>query len=109
MDKKENLKMKYICTKCGNLQNKIGVLTDNKALSVLSFLIIVGMLADKNIWIHYIGLIFLLFVLIGCAVNKNYCYTCRCNNCIVPIDSPIGKNIYEKYLISSQKDIKNLK
>lgn len=94
--------MNYICTKCGSLQEKPDVFPKSKIFPILIFAFIISLLVDTNLWVHYTGVILLIFVIITYVVHKNYCSACTCNNCVIPINSSKGQKLYETHINTSK-------
>ncbi len=90
--------MNYICTKCGNFQERPDVFPKSKIFPILIFSFIISLLVNSNLWVHYTGVILLIFVVIVYVVFKNCCSVCKCNNCVIPVNSPIGQNLYKKHI-----------
>ncbi len=92
-------KMKYICTKCGSLLNYQGS-TPVGCLEIfiqgLVILFIIVCLVINSVWVKGFGAILLISWLFNFLIEKNHCSVCKCNNCVIPIDSPRGKEIIEK-------------
>lgn len=94
-------KMKYICTKCGSLlkyQGSAPVGFLEIFIQGLVILFIICCLVYDLIWVKCFGSLLLITWFFNFLLEKNHCSVCKCNNCVIPIDSPIGKEISEKYI-----------
>ena len=88
---------KKICKNCGYLGNS------KKSSSFLG---------EISIWIIFIFLSFLFLPLILIPIGytlyrffvgtKDICPSCKAQDTVVPIDSPIGKDLYNKYYSKQQ-------
>ena len=91
---------KLICEKCGALSEKnetlsrSGLIIWNVIKTVVFLIIFIGLWFIPVVgWILAIAL---LFVPIN-QKNKNKCTKCQNENCIIPVDSPKGQELYKKY------------
>lgn len=91
---------KYICGNCGNLTEINGIIGDIGSniwviiKTIVLVAVFIGLLFVPVVgWIIDIALLFVPLT----NKKKNYCPKCKTENCLIPVDSPKGKDLFNKY------------
>lgn len=86
--------MNYICSNCGKTTNEDSL---KKSNGLGCFLWVIGFIALFVTWpVAIIVLLFAIVVSLNAKPN-NICPNCNATNCVIPINSPKGEELYEKY------------
>ena len=100
MGKEGTTIMRYVCTKCGNIQetlnnykNDLGCFV-SISLQIIFILYLGSLFFDRAFsdnftvnpfdWLFWFCAFFYCF---NCALDKNACRKCLCRNCVIPLDT----------------------
>ncbi len=98
----------YICRNCGNMQDISG---QGKGCAVdffqvaLFFTIIISLIVPI-LWFA-VAFEILFLILSSNSIKKNYCWSCKASDCIVPLNSPAGETIFKDFY--KEENINELK
>ena len=86
----------FICEQCGSVttNNKtvVGKGINNIAKTILYIVIFIILLC-----IPIIGWILAIILLFNPINGKKICPQCKNENCLIPVETPKGKELYKKY------------
>lgn len=91
--------VKYICRNCGNIQYQQG---QNSGCAVsfwfLGFVISFIIALCGAFVFYFISIVILLYLIVLFISQKsNYCFQCQAKDCIVPMDTPAGEQLYKSF------------
>lgn len=89
---------KYICRNCGYIQYQEGQTRGCAAVFWLLTLIItsiIGLFAPIAFVVVAFEILFL--ILTSRNPDSNYCFKCKARDCIVPMDTPAGEQLYKNF------------
>lgn len=88
---------KYICSNCGELSDKMG---NNSGIGCLTTFVVFILIILLFINPIICGFFFILCIILSCLIERNesnVCQYCKARNCMLPIDSPKGEVLFNKY------------
>lgn len=88
--------MKYICSNCGNLQNRLKE-KDGCANRFWGWCIWVTLLISLFYWVGFIVLAFEILFFMLTKGKSNFCHKCKSIGCVIPMDTPKGKELFDEY------------
>ena len=109
--------MQYICSNCGYTNKDTFIYEDmfsvikfffnsfGTIIKTIGFITIFCMLLcfPPLGWILAVAM---LFIPINKVRNNNYCPGCNAENCLVPLNTPKGKKLYNEYYRENEKEEK---
>lgn len=88
--------MKYICSNCGNIQDTLKQ-KSGCAHAFWGYCIIITILISLFWWVGFVVLAFVILFFILTNGKVNCCHRCNAACCVVPVNSPRGKKIFNEY------------
>lgn len=95
----------YICSNCGNTQNNYGEENGGCAQTFWIICLVITLFISLFCAVGWIVVGFeILFIILTSSSKKiNTCFKCNAKDCVIPLDTPRGKQIYNEFY----KDNKN--
>lgn len=90
---------RYICRNCGNIQYQRGQNSGCAAsFWFLGFAISFIIALCGAFVFYFISIVILLYLIVLFISQKsNYCFQCQAKDCIVPMDTPAGEQLYKSF------------
>ena len=89
--------VRYICTKCGATMWKPKKISGMGCWVTILLFIAFLVTIDMAQWELSFLILVLDAIIYYCTLKKNCCPKCKCNKCVIPIDTPMGQKLLRDF------------